>query len=81
MNLQKNKWKKSFSTYFFAKYNFLCTFAPCIVQVEFLTWRNEFTGRTLHNGKASRDALSIGHLKLPQRMSAKDNAEMMPRVC
>jgi hypothetical protein len=30
---------------------------------------------TLHNGKASHDALSIGCLKLPQKMSAKDIAE------
>ena len=33
-------------------------------------------GWTLHKGKASHDALSIGFLKLPQKMSAKDNAEL-----
>ncbi len=70
-----------FSLLIFEKYIFLCNFAPCFVQVEFLTWSTKIIGRTLHQGKASQDALSIGHLKLPQRMSAKDNAELMPRVC
>ena len=36
--------------------------------------QNELSS-TLHNGKASHDALSIGYLKLPQKMSAKDIEE------
>ena len=43
--------------------------------------QKENCGRALHNGKASHDVLSIGYLKLPQKMCTKDNAELMPRVC
>ena len=68
--------KFSYKTYFL-NYSYLCN-----AMHDDCSWCGAYiVGQALHNGKASHDALSIGHLKLPQKIAyqrqCKDDATGM----
>ncbi len=60
--------KKVFSHFCIQDRNIFCIFAPDYNLVAMISVEtDELRGWSLHDGKASHDALSIGNLKLPQK--------------